>query len=236
MRTLSFQVLLLCATLSIGHILSPYGNWTFTSRTYQTTLRSYEQHHKPTTTEVSTTCTDTSPIHYGTGPHSTQSITTRRYSKKTTHYGPLSTGHPSIYYNKTRAFPISRTSYHHKPSGYASYPSHYFNKTGPSSYSNVTRTPGTKYHDNDHHTIPYSISHYSIETPTTPPAVHYSTTLRNTIPGYIADHAGPSQYMSSAITGYDQPILPTYYVAHTTLITTMKTYYSPKSAVPANYA
>ncbi|KXT12354.1 hypothetical protein AC579_579 [Pseudocercospora musae] len=236
MRTLSFQVSLICATLSVGHIIAPYGNWSFTTWTRQTTLRGYDQYHSPTTTEISTTCTDTTPVHYGTGPHSTPIISSLRYTKKTTLYGPLSTGHPSIYYNNSQTFPISRTSYHHKPSGYPSYSSHYFNKTRPSSYSNITRTPGTKYHDSDHHTIPYSISHYSIETPTTPPAVHYSTTLRNTIPGYIVDHAGPSHYISSVITGYDQPTMPTYYVAHTTLVTTFKTYYSPNSVVPADYA
>ncbi|KXS95866.1 hypothetical protein AC578_7872 [Pseudocercospora eumusae] len=236
MWTLSFEVVLLCATLSTGHILAPYGNWTFTGRTHQTTLRSYGQYHSLSTTDVSTTCTDTSPTHYGTGRHSIPTITSHRYTKETTHYGPLSTGHPSIYCNKTQTFPVSRTSYHHKPSGYPSYPSHYFNETRPSSYSNITRTPGTRHQDNNHHSIPYTISHYSVETTTTPPAVHYSTTMRNTIPGYIADHGTPSHYMSSAIRSYDQPTMPTYYIAHTTLITTTKTYYSPNSVVPANYA
>lgn len=216
MRTLSFQVWLLCVTLSVGHAHASYGNWTFTTRTHQTTARSYDQYNSPTTTEISATCTDTTPVRYSTGPHSTLIMSSLRYTNKITQYGPLSTGHPSQYYNKTQTSRTSITSYHHKPSGYPSYPSHYINETRPSSYSNITRTPGTKHHDDDdHHTIPYSISHYSIETTTTPAAVHYSTTLRNTIPGYIADHAGPSFYMSSAITGYDQPTIPTYYLAHT---------------------
>ncbi|EME84876.1 uncharacterized protein MYCFIDRAFT_173776 [Pseudocercospora fijiensis CIRAD86] len=182
-------------TILPRHGLAPYGNWTLKGWTHRTTLRSYGQHQSPTTTEISTNCTDISLIHYGTPTHSTRIISSLGYTKKITQYGPLSTGHPPKSFNKTQAIPTLSTSYRHKPSGYPSYPSPYSNETRPSSYSNTTnptRIPGTRYQDSHHHTIPYSISHFSVETTSTPTAAHYSTTLRNTIPGYITDHAGPT--------------------------------------------